>query len=116
MREKIENDLRVIKKYGSRRLYDTKDSCYIAFLELGKIIAEGKEFQIFDAKTKDDVTHEVIVSYLIENQHFLDHLSNDFLKECIKIQGYGSEQKKLFSKLYETSFNFFLNQIPPNKD
>ena len=116
MREKIENDLRVIKKYGSRRLYDTKDNCYIAFLELGKIIAEGKEFQIFDAKTKDDVTHEVIVSYLIENQHFLDHFSNDFLKECIKIQGYGSEQKKLFSKLYETSFNFFLNQIPPSKD
>jgi hypothetical protein len=51
IREKIENELRVIKKHGSRRLYDTKDSCYVAFLELGIIIADGKEFRIFDAKT-----------------------------------------------------------------
>ena len=35
------NDIRLIKKYNSRRLYDAMSSTYISFADLGKIISAG---------------------------------------------------------------------------
>ena len=41
----MEKKERIIKKYASRRLYDTFDSEYIAFKELQNLIANGIPFE-----------------------------------------------------------------------
>ncbi|QWD02855.1 hypothetical protein G6671_03915 [Polynucleobacter paneuropaeus] len=109
------NNPHTIKKYGSRRLYDLTDRRYISFLDLGKIISEGCKLYIFDAKTNIDITHETIVSYLLENQHCLDNLSNDTLKQIIKIHGYTSDQKQLLSEFLEKTFDLFTDYVSPIK-
>jgi len=101
---------RIIKKYGSRRLYDTVESVYISFAQLGKIIADGFEIQVLDAKTKEDVTQQTLTSYCIENVMVLDFCSDDLLKLIIKVQGYSSEQKNLVMSLFGGAFNI----EPPN--
>lgn len=106
-----QNNPRTIKKYGSRRLYDLTDKRYISFLDLGKIIGQGYKLYIFDAKTNIDITHETIASYLMENQHCLDQLSNDTLKQIIKVQGYTFDQKQLFSEFLEKTFDLFANHV-----
>lgn len=96
---------RIIKKYGSRRLYDTVESAYISFAQLGKIIADGFEIQVLDAKTKVDVTQQTLTSYCIENLGVLDFCSDELLKLIIKAQGYSSEQKNLVMSLFGGAFN-----------
>ena len=46
-----------IKKYANRRLYDTESSAYITLDRLGEMIREGRDFEVVDAKTGDDITH-----------------------------------------------------------
>lgn len=96
---------RIIKKYGSRRLYDTVESTYISFAQLGKIIADGFEVQVFDAKTKEDVTRQTLSSYCIENMKVLDFCSCDLLKLIIKAQSYSTEQKALVMSIFGSAFN-----------
>ena len=42
---------RLIKKYPNRRLYDTKTSVYITLADVKKLVVDGEEFQVVDAKT-----------------------------------------------------------------
>ena len=112
----MSNDTRLIKKYNSRRLYDTMSSTYISFADLGKIISAGYDVKVIDAKTKVDVTQLTLVSYLIENMGVLDFCSQDFLKFIIKAQGGVAEQKVLFSHLFSESFNLGLGLIRHAED
>ena len=102
---------RLIKKYGSRRLYDTVESAYISCPQLGKIITDGFEVQVVDVKSKEDVTQQTLTSYLVENMMVLDFCSDDLLKLIIKVQGYSQEQKALVMSMLGGSFSF-----PPPKE
>jgi len=97
---------RIIKKYGSRRLYDTARSSYINFTEFGEIIANGFEICVIDAKTKEDITQETIVKFLIENLNIFDFCSNETLKMIIKVQHYSTEQKLIVMDFFSENFKF----------
>lgn len=101
---------RIIKKYGSRRLYDTVGSAYISFAQLGKIIADGFMVQVIDAKTREDVTQQTLSSYCIENMMVLDFCSCDLLKLIIKAQSYSTEQKNLVMSIFGNAFNLAMPQ------
>lgn len=51
------NDVRIIKRYQNRKLYDTHQSCYVTLEEIAQIIREGHEIQVIDNKTKNDITY-----------------------------------------------------------
>lgn len=108
-----DNNSRVIKKYGSRRLYDTKHSKYISFAELGDIIAAGFEITVLEAKTSEDVTRATIASYLIENKSILDCLSTEMLIRLIQAQNYQIEQRNLITTYLDQSFGIFLKSMTP---
>lgn len=40
-----------IKKYANRRLYNTATSSYVTLDDLAKMVKEGGEFVVYDAKT-----------------------------------------------------------------
>jgi polyhydroxyalkanoate synthesis repressor PhaR len=58
--------VRTIKRYGSRKLYDTKDSKYISLETIAELIRKGEEIQVKDNKTSDDVTAQTLMQVISE--------------------------------------------------
>ncbi|QWE29902.1 polyhydroxyalkanoate synthesis regulator DNA-binding domain-containing protein [Polynucleobacter sp. Adler-ghost] len=102
--------LRVVKKYGSRRLYDTVTSKYISFKELGEIIADGFEVSVIDSKTNEDLTRITLASYLVENTHVLNFCSNELLALIIKNQSYSNETKSVIKNIIDQSLAYWIPQ------
>ena len=48
--------LAVVKKYANRRLYNTATSSYVTLNDLARMIKEGGDFVVKDAKTGEDLT------------------------------------------------------------
>src|SRR3546814_10332750 len=63
-----EDDVVVIKKYANRRLYDTERSCYITLEDLGAMVREGRDFSVIDAKSGEDITHNVLTQIIMDTE------------------------------------------------
>jgi len=63
-----ENQARIIKKYQNRKLYDTKDSCYVTLDEIAKLIKKGEDVCVIDNKTKADVTSIILTQILVDQE------------------------------------------------
>lgn len=61
-------DLRLIKRYANRKLYDTNSSCYVTLDEIAEMIRAGEELQIIDNRTKDDLTNVTLAQIIFEQQ------------------------------------------------
>ncbi|MFH1263599.1 MAG: polyhydroxyalkanoate synthesis regulator DNA-binding domain-containing protein [Pseudomonadota bacterium] len=59
---------RIIKKYQNRKLYDTKDSCYITLEEIAELIRKGEEIKVIDNRTKGDVTSIILTQILVDQE------------------------------------------------
>lgn len=57
----------VIKKYGNRRLYDTASSRYVNLDDLATHIRAGREVQVVDAKTGQDLTRVILTQIITED-------------------------------------------------
>jgi polyhydroxyalkanoate synthesis repressor PhaR len=57
----------LIKKYGNRRLYDTAGSRYVNLDDLAAHIRAGREVQVVDAKTGQDLTRVVLTQIITED-------------------------------------------------
>lgn len=62
------NDVRIIKRYQNRKLYDTHQSCYVTLEEIAQIIREGHEIQVIDNKTKNDITYMTQIQLLFDQE------------------------------------------------
>ncbi len=57
----------VIKKYGNRRLYDSSNSKYVNLDDIAGFIREGREVQVVDAKTGQDLTRVTLTQIITED-------------------------------------------------
>lgn len=57
-----------IKKYANRRLYNTATSSYVTLEDLSKMVKEGVEFHVYDAKTSEDITRSVLTQIIVEEE------------------------------------------------
>jgi polyhydroxyalkanoate synthesis repressor PhaR len=57
----------VIKKYGNRRLYDTAGSRYVNLDDIAGFVREGKEVQVVDTKTGQDLTRVTLTQIITED-------------------------------------------------
>ena len=57
-----------IKKYANRRLYDTESSSYITLDKLAAMIRDGRDFEVVDAKSGEDITHQVLTQIIVEEE------------------------------------------------
>ncbi len=57
-----------IKKYANRRLYNTATSSYVTLEDLSKMVKEGTEFNVYDAKTSEDITRSVLTQIIVEEE------------------------------------------------
>jgi polyhydroxyalkanoate synthesis repressor PhaR len=58
----------LIKRYASRRLYNTETSDYVTLEAIAKFIREGREVQIVDLKTGDDLTRQYLIQIIAEHE------------------------------------------------
>ena len=77
-----------IKKYANRRLYDTEQSTYITLDRLGQMIREGRDFEVIDAKSGEDITHQVLTQIIVEEEsRGSTMLPVNFLRQLIGLYG-----------------------------
>jgi polyhydroxyalkanoate synthesis repressor PhaR len=77
-----------IKKYANRRLYDTESSSYITLDRLAAMIREGRDFEVVDAKTGEDITHQVLTQIIVdEESRGTTMLPVNFLRQLIGLYG-----------------------------
>ena len=62
------NETVVIKKYANRRLYNTATSTYVTLENLGAMVKEGIEFNVYDAKSNEDITRSVLTQIIVEEE------------------------------------------------
>jgi polyhydroxyalkanoate synthesis repressor PhaR len=79
----------VIKKYANRRLYNTATSTYVTLEDLSKMVKEGAEFIVYDAKTGEDITRSVLTQIIFEeeNKDGNNLLPINFLRQLIRFYG-----------------------------
>jgi len=58
--------VRLIKRYGSRKLYDTEESRYVSLEELGVWIRDGQDIRVVDNETDADVTAQTLTQVILE--------------------------------------------------
>ena len=56
----------LLKKYANRRLYDTEKSKYVTLDHVARMIKEGRQVEVVDAKTKEDVTAFILTQIVLE--------------------------------------------------
>jgi polyhydroxyalkanoate synthesis repressor PhaR len=58
----------LIKRYASRRLYNTETSDYVTLDDIAKVIRAGREVQIVDLKSGDDLTRQYLLQIIAEHE------------------------------------------------
>ncbi len=76
---------RLIKRYGSRKLYDTEESRYVSLDEIATWIRDGQEIKVVDNKTAADVTVPTLTQIISEEgRKGRSLLSTDLLHDLIR--------------------------------
>ena len=95
-----------IKKYANRRLYDTESSTYITLDRLAEMTREGREFQVVDAKTGEDITRQVLTQIIVdEESRGSTMLPVNFLKQLIGL--YGNSMQGMVPQYLEAAMDAF---------
>ncbi len=82
----------IIKKYANRRLYDTSTSSYVTLEHLSELVREGRDFEVRDAKTSEDLTRQVLTQIIFEQETKGEGaLPLNFLRQLIGFYGGGAQ-------------------------
>ena len=96
----------IIKKYANRRLYNTETSSYITLDHLAAMTREGRDFKVVDAKTEDDITHNVLTQIIMEEEsRGTSMLPVNFLRQLISL--YGDSMQAMVPGYLEASMESF---------
>ncbi|UXU74122.1 MULTISPECIES: polyhydroxyalkanoate synthesis repressor PhaR [unclassified Paracoccus (in: a-proteobacteria)] len=58
----------LIKRYASRRLYNTETSDYVTLEDIAGFIRAGRQVRIVDLKTGDDLTRQYLLQIIAEHE------------------------------------------------
>lgn len=95
-----------IKKYANRRLYDTESSSYITLDRLAEMVRQGREFEVVDAKTGDNITRQVLTQIIVdEESRGSTMLPVGFLKQLIGL--YGNSMQAVVPQYLEAAMDAF---------
>ena len=99
-----------IKKYANRRLYNTASSAYVTLADLAKMVKNGEDFVVFDAKTNEDITRSVLTQIIFEQEGIEGQslLPTTFLRQLIRF--YGDSMQALLPSFLEYSIDRFTGE------
>ena len=61
-------EVRIIKRYANRKLYDTLNSRYVTLDQIAEMIRDGDEVKIIDNKSKEDLTTVTLAQIIFEEE------------------------------------------------
>ena len=95
----------IITKYSSRRLYNTQTSEYVTLDQIAEFIRNGKEVQIIDKETNEDVTNQYLLQIISDYEIKKGaSIPKDILTEIIK--SYSDASKNFMPEILSQTFNF----------
>lgn len=87
-----ENSPVIIKKYANRRLYNTATSSYVTLDHLCQMVKDDVEFVVYDAKSGEDITRQVLTQIIVEEETKGESLLPiSFLRQLISFYGRGMD-------------------------
>ena len=77
--------IRVIKRYESRKLYDTEESRYISLEDIARWVRDGQDVQVIDNATSEDATAQVLTQIILdEGKRGTSFLPTELLHELVR--------------------------------
>jgi polyhydroxyalkanoate synthesis repressor PhaR len=78
--------IRLIKRYESRKLYDTEESRYVSLEEIAGWIRQGQEVRVLDNATSGDVTSQTLTQIILdEGRRGTSSLPSELLHELVRL-------------------------------
>jgi polyhydroxyalkanoate synthesis repressor PhaR len=126
--------VRIIKRYGNRKLYDTELSRYVTIEEVANHIRDGISVKIIDNKSGEDITSSTLALIVLEAEKKNRHRSNSSILESViktgtltefisssktSVKSGIEEAEKWVGQLLENNKNFWIetkNYFKANKD
>jgi len=62
------SSIKVIKRYGNRKLYDTEQSCYVTLEGISHMIRRREDLKVVDNKTGEDLTSIILAQIMLEEE------------------------------------------------
>ncbi len=105
----MESEVRIIKKYPNRRLYDTGESRYIKLTEVKKMIEQEIPIKVVDSVTDEDITRSILLQIILEQESNNEPLfSTENLENFIRYNGESSREG--FMMFMDKNLGFFKDQ------
>ena len=102
----MQSQVRLIKKYPNRRLYDTKTSSYITLADVKQMVLKQEDFQVIDAKSGDDLTRQILLQIILEEESGgVPMFSSDLLSQLIR--SYGNAMQGMMGSYLERNIRAF---------
>ena len=100
------DQIRLIKKYPNRRLYDTQTSSYITLADVKELVLDHGTFQVVDAKTGEDLTRNILLQIILEEEAGgAPMFTSDLLSQMIRF--YGNAMQGMMGKYLESNIKSF---------
>jgi polyhydroxyalkanoate synthesis repressor PhaR len=98
----------LIKRYASRRLYNTETSDYVTLEDIAGFIRAGREVQIVDLKSGDDLTRQYLLQIVAEHESKGENvLPINVLTDLVR--SYTTEVQSVVPQFLAMSFEMFRN-------
>ena len=100
-------EIRLIKKYPNRRLYDTTTSSYITLVDVKQLVLDLVKFKVVDAKSEDDLTRSILLQIILEEEGSgVPIFSSEML--CQIIRFYGHALQEMMGSYLEKNIQTFM--------
>lgn len=94
----------LIKRYASRRLYNTESSDYVTLEDIAGFIRAGREVKIIDLKSGDDLTRQYLLQIIAEHESRGENvLPLDVLTDLVR--SYTAQAQSVVPQFLSMSFD-----------
>ena len=92
------SSIKVIKRYGNRKLYDTQQSCYVTLEGISHMVRKGEDLKVVDNKTGEDLTTIILAQIMLEEEKSKKNaLPLSLMKNLIQQSGESHESVLIFA-------------------
>ena len=109
----------IIRKYENRRLYDTTNSRYVNLDEIARMVREGRELQVLDAATGEDLTRLILTQIIVDDAKEQDStFPLDILRQMVVASGKATQENtlkymKAVVDMYQNAYRAFTPVVSP---
>ncbi len=109
----------IIKKYENRRLYDATNSRYVNLDEIARMVREGRELQVVDAATGEDLTRLILTQIIVDDAKEPDStFPLDILRQMVVASGRATQENtlkymKAVVDMYQNAYRAFTPVVSP---